>query len=340
MQPSTVLAAALVAFFGLSPALALPPDVDTRNVIKRDVAIIGGGSSGTNAAILLKDAGKSVIVIEAKTIPGGHTHTYTDPATGLTTDNGVNIWHNNTLVNQYFRRFNIPLAPGVTTAGSNMFVDFKSGAILNITVQQGSQQAFGQALQKYATFLSKYPQLAAGMFLPRPVPEELAMPFGQLVQQLGIEAAIPLFTRLNTGIGNPMTIPVVEFARVLGLPLIQQIGGPGFVTTARRNNSELYLKAGAELAESNSIWLSSRVVASERKQSGVELVVQTPEGIKYVCAKKLLISIPPRLENLKEFNPTQAERNVFSKWLNAGYYSLILKNSGLPDLEVDNINPQ
>ena len=76
MQPSTVLAAALVAFFGLSPALALPPDVDTRNVIKRDVAIIGGGSSGTNAAILLKDAGKSVIVIEAKTIPGGHTHLY------------------------------------------------------------------------------------------------------------------------------------------------------------------------------------------------------------------------------------------------------------------------
>ncbi|EMD91998.1 hypothetical protein COCC4DRAFT_144753 [Bipolaris maydis ATCC 48331] len=51
MHSSPVLAAALAAFFGLSSALALPSDVDTRNVIQPDVAIIARASSAINAAI-------------------------------------------------------------------------------------------------------------------------------------------------------------------------------------------------------------------------------------------------------------------------------------------------
>ncbi|EUC42887.1 hypothetical protein COCMIDRAFT_28570 [Bipolaris oryzae ATCC 44560] len=331
MQHSPVLATALVAFFGLSSALALPSNIDARNIIKRDVAIIGGGSAGINAAIQLKDAGKSIIVIEAQEAA----------ATGLKTDYGVAIWHNITTVNQYFQRFNIPLAPASVAAVPSVNIDYTTGAILNIPADQApTQQAIGQALQKYAAFLSKYPQLAAGMFLPRPVPQELAMPFGQLVKQLGIDAAVPIFIQLNPGLGNPLTVPVVEMARVVGLSLIQQIGASSFVTTARHYNSELYEKASAELASSNSILLSSRVVASTRKQSGVELVVKTPQGIKYICAKKLLLAIPPRLENLQEFNPTQAERSVFSKWLSTAYFTSIISNTGLPPtLQVKNVNP-
>jgi len=341
MQPSPVLAAALVAFFGLSPALAFPPSHDTHNIIKRDVAIVGGGSSGINAAFQLKDAGKSVIVIEAQEAAGGHTHTYIDPATGLKTDNGVIIWHNTTTVNQYFQRFNIPLTVASLGGVSSINVDYTTGTILNIPTDQApTPEAFAEALQKYAAFLSKYPQLAAGMFLPRPVPQELAMPFSELVRQLGIEAVVPFFIQLNPGIGNPLTIPVVEMTRAIGLSLVQQIGASSFVTTARHHNSELYDKAAAELAESNSILLSSRVITSKRKQSGVDLVVQTPKGIKYICAKKLLLAIPPRLENLKEFNPTHAERSVFSKWLSAAYYTSILSNTGLPPLQVTNVNPQ
>lgn len=341
MQPSPVLAAALVAFFGLSPALALPSNTDARNVIKRDVAIIGGGSAGINAAIQLKDAGKSIIVIEAQEAPGGHTHTYIDPATGMKTDYGVAIWHNTTTVNQYFQRFNIPLAPASIAGVSTVTVDYTTGSIISVPANQvPTQQAVGAALQKYAAFLSKYPQLAAGMFLPRPVPQELAMPFGQLVKQLGIDAAVPIIIQINPGLGDPLTVPVVEMARVVGLSLVQQIAASSFVTTARHYNSELYEKAGAELASSNSILLSSRVVASNRKQSGVELVVKTPQGIKYICAKKLLIAIPPRLENLKEFNPTQAERSVFSKWLSTAYFTSILSNTGLPPTkQVMNVNP-
>jgi len=39
-----------------------------------DVVIIGGGSSGTYAAIHLQQLGKSVAVIERQSRPGGTTH--------------------------------------------------------------------------------------------------------------------------------------------------------------------------------------------------------------------------------------------------------------------------
>ena len=42
------------------------------DVIKRDVAVIGGGSSGTYGAIKLRDMGKSVVVVEKTGTLGGH----------------------------------------------------------------------------------------------------------------------------------------------------------------------------------------------------------------------------------------------------------------------------
>ena len=43
--------------------------------VEADVVIIGGGSSGTYAAVRLHDLGKSVIVVEQDDVLGGHTNT-------------------------------------------------------------------------------------------------------------------------------------------------------------------------------------------------------------------------------------------------------------------------
>lgn len=333
MHSSPALSAALLAIVGLPAALAAPHKFDISkihpsNIIQRDVAVIGGGSSGTNAAIGIKDAGKSVIVVENQASMGGHTHTYTDPATNMTSDYGVVVWHNTTIVQDYFKRFNIPLANQSFAGLQNQDYDFTTGMPVNVAPTD--PQALAVGFQKYAGFLAQYPELEAGMFLPRPVPKVLAAPFGALVKQLGIEAIVPTLTSLNPGLGDPLKTPVVEFARVCGLGLLQQIGAGSFVTTARRNNSELYAAAQAELEADHSVLLSSYVVKSWRKADGVELLVKTPKGMKLICAKKLLITIPPRMEFLKPFNPTQAETAVFSKLINAGYYTSLVKNSGLP----------
>jgi hypothetical protein len=64
------------------------------DTITVDVAIIGGGATGTYAAVRLQDYGKSVLVIEKSGRLGGHTETYfaTDappPFTGAPVDYGV-----------------------------------------------------------------------------------------------------------------------------------------------------------------------------------------------------------------------------------------------------------
>ncbi|RYP85479.1 hypothetical protein DL770_005037 [Monosporascus sp. CRB-9-2] len=77
--------------------------------MKREVAILGGGSSGTYTAVRLQDSGKTVVVVEADDALGGHTETYTDPVTGQRDDIGVLFFHNIPVVRDYFARFDIPL---------------------------------------------------------------------------------------------------------------------------------------------------------------------------------------------------------------------------------------
>ena len=77
--------AAAVGRLGLAGALPQPADasaVRADSIITRDVAVIGGGATGTYAAIRLRDLGRSVVVVETADRLGGHTHTYTDPGTG------------------------------------------------------------------------------------------------------------------------------------------------------------------------------------------------------------------------------------------------------------------
>lgn len=90
------------------PSLKLG-DYDSSDVISRDVLIIGGGSSGTYSALRLRDLGKSVAVVEAKGLLGGHTETWTDPVSRGKVELGVIIFHDNELVRKYFGRYQIPL---------------------------------------------------------------------------------------------------------------------------------------------------------------------------------------------------------------------------------------
>lgn len=71
-----------------------PSSYASGDVISRDVAVIGGGSSGTYGAINLRKLGKSVVLVEKEAVLGGHTRTYLDPTTGLSVDYGVQAFAN------------------------------------------------------------------------------------------------------------------------------------------------------------------------------------------------------------------------------------------------------
>ncbi|PSN64144.1 amine oxidase, flavin-containing superfamily [Corynespora cassiicola Philippines] len=308
--------------FLIQSAHTSPPEV-----IYRDVAIIGGGSAGTYSAIALKDKGFSTIVIEKKDRIGGHTETYTDPATGVPIDMGVIIFHDIPTVKNYFSRFNLSLTPIPTlSSGTAGVYDLRYGTALNVT--RPSQEELGAAFQKFAAILSQWPQLAVGQFLPDPIPEDLLLPFGEFCKKHGIEAILPTASSYNPGLGDPLTVPTLEQIKVFGLGVIQSFNS--FLTSANFNNSLLYAAAQAELLASNSLLLNSQVTKSERTNSSVKLYVDTPTCKQIIIAKKLLITIPAKTDYLKPFDLSAREKSVFKKFINGGYYTSVVKNTGLP----------
>lgn len=282
----------------------------------------------------MKDKGKSVVVIEKQDRLGGHTETYRDPS-GTGIDIGVSIFHNAQIVKDFFNRFDVPLIimgsdSDPSQAPQQVPYDFKTGK--PVTVNGPSPEALGAAIGGYVAQLMKYPELDKGMFLPDPVPEDLTMPFRKFLEKYNLEAILPTLFSYNQGIGDVNTVPTVEMMKAFGLSTMSQFQ-TGFLTTQRHNNSEIYVKAQAELQSANSLFLNSYVEVALRLdgKAGVKLIVKTPSGRKLIRAKRLLITIPTKLDFMLPFVPTLAETAVFSRWINTGYYTSIIKNTGIPD---------
>ena len=159
--------------------LALPQSTDdtssfsAENIIERDVAIIGGGSSGAHAAVQVKDAGKKVIVIEKAGELGGHVKTYTAKS-GVRVNYGPSNFQNYKAVQDFFGRFNIPLTKYVQPGSSDAYADFSTGkAVPNGTLPTPDFTA-------YLAQVNKYPWIGKSWAIPKPIPEDLLLPFAQL----------------------------------------------------------------------------------------------------------------------------------------------------------------
>ena len=304
---------------------------DENDIITRDVCVIGGGSSGTYAAVRLRDMNQSVVIIERKNRLGGNTETYTDPATQVKIDIGVQIFHNISIVTSYFARFGIPLTTvDLTVPGQvTQYVDFRTGALVNGYSPSDPTAALGA----YAAQLANYPYLNSGFQLPTPVPSDLVLPFGEFITKYDISAAVNTIFDFGEGIGDLLSIPTLYVMKLIGLPTFEAIE-TGFLTTAAHDNSAIYEKIQALLLSQNALLLESHIVATDRTNTGdgfVKIVVSTPSGLKLIKAKKIVLSIPPIIQNLANFDLDTLERSLFNEFNTTGYYTGLLRNSGIPD---------
>ncbi|KAL2217321.1 flavin-containing superfamily amine oxidase-like protein [Thermoascus aurantiacus ATCC 26904] len=245
----------------------------TETVI-RDVCIIGGGASGTYAAVRLRDAGKTVAVVEKEAVLGGHTNTY-----------------------NFFTRLGVRFkkAASLTRPGAKL-VDFRTGQQLaNFTLPDPTA-----ALAAYGAQLAKFPKLEEGFFLPDPG-------LGDILRQA------TLYVFKNFGLGS-----------LQGLQT-------GFLDTVSQDNHEIYDRALDALGPCN-VFLSSRVLATDRScaPDHVRVLIQTPAGNKIIQAKKLLVAIPQKPENLAGFDLDATEQALFSSFRNSAYYTALVRGTGLP----------
>ena len=299
-----------------------PNTYHSGDVLTRDVAVIGGGSSGTYGAIKLKDMGKSVIVVEREAVLGGHENTYIDPATGTPIDYGTQAYWNISVVTEFFARFNIPIVQFGFEGGTTVYADFETGEVLSNFVVDRNYTA-------YSNQLTKYPYLLWSWTLPSPVPGDLLLTFGDFIKKYSLQDIAYSIYSNSLGIGNILQQLTVNVFKIFDVAYLDGLRG-GDVVTANHDNGELYVKALNELGP-NAL-LSSTVIAAERPSdnSSVKIVVRTPTGNKLIVASKLLVSIPPVLSNLAPFDPDERERSLFQEWHYSGYYNGLVKNTGLP----------
>ncbi|KAJ5672702.1 FAD/NAD(P)-binding domain-containing protein [Penicillium longicatenatum] len=297
------------------------------NNIVRDVAIIGGGASGAFAAVKLRDQGKSIVLIEKEAILGGHTNTYQDPDTKQTVDYGVQVYHNQQLVKDFFDRLNVSWEiadPGFVSSVTPQFLDPETAKPVNYTSPDPTA-----GLQAYAQQLAQYPDVELGFFLPDPVPEDLLLPFGEFIQKYpDIANATFTICSFGEGLGDELKQPTLYVFKNFGTDIIRDIA-TGFLITTNRNNYEIYDHV-TQLLGRDVLLNSSVVNTTQRDNKGVELIVQTPGGYQKVTAKKLLITIPPKVDNLRAFSLDHHESNIFGKFVNTGYYTSLVNNTGLP----------
>ncbi|KAB5513268.1 FAD dependent oxidoreductase [Coniochaeta sp. 2T2.1] len=315
-------------------------DFSPADIIVRDVVVLGGGATGSYAAVRLKDSGKTVVVVEQKNRLGGHVDTYTDPGTGTPIDFGVIAYVDLPGVKDFFARFNVPIEAMPQVPLDTRYIDFTTGQpVANYATDQ---TAIFTALATYAQLSAAYVnQTFPGYFnFPDEVPEDLALPFGDFLAKYNLQDAVPFLRGFLLAIGDMLSVPTLfalQNFNAIHLNAIQQPAG--FFVPSSRNNSELYAAVQQYLLPD--LLLGSTVSVADRTDAGgVTLVVNTPSGRKLVKAKKLLVTAAPTVDNLKKLGLDTVETNVFGKWEYSSDYVGVVANAGLPDgLDILNTSP-
>ncbi|KAF7559507.1 hypothetical protein G7046_g4647 [Stylonectria norvegica] len=319
-----------VVALGVSIANAVPSDsttIPSKNTIRRDVVVIGGGSSGTYAAVKLQRMGKKVAVVERHAHFGGHTSTYHLPDSNITIDYGVQGYGDVKVIRDYFASFDIPLTHvplSETGFGIPNYVDFRTGKVIE-------NFSYSTNFSGYRTQSDKYPYLYYSTRLPDPVPKDLLLPFRDFLAKYKLQdCTYNLFYNLE-GLGDLLSQTTLYILRYFNEEYLAGLdpGNQGALVTARRYNQEIYNKAQAQLGDN--AFVDSHVISAKRDSSGVRITVQTPEGIRLIIADKLLVSIPPLVSNMEPFELDRTENSLFKKFSNSGWYVGLVHAVGLPE---------
>lgn len=290
----------------------------TDETIHRDVAILGGGATGTYAAIQLHDLNQSVALIERKPRLGGHTNTYVDPTTGQTTDYGVEQYINNADARDFLTRLQVPFTVRTPTHQNQALFDFSRG-----TPPQETTINSNGSMDTYNDLVSKYAYLEDGLKIPDPVPEDFLVPVSQLIERHHFQ---PIANDFWVGMGDISRLPGLYLLNDVTLA-VNRGSQDGFIYTSHQNNYEIFQNAQAVLGPD--VFLSTNATDIQRKSAEVNICLDTPTGQKLLNAKTLFITVPPTLNNMEVFDLSSHERNLFAQFQSVGYYVSLVRIPGL-----------
>ncbi|KAE8157756.1 FAD/NAD(P)-binding domain-containing protein [Aspergillus tamarii] len=312
----------ILNFIDLSSAgyIPLPFKCDYNSTNSVDVAVLGGGASGTYAAVRLHRQNRTIALIEQEERLGGQVNTYLDTETGTTVEYGVNQYTHTDAAIQLFEYLKVPYVRGTASSRqSATYFDFNTGG----NFYKKNKSMSSEALETYQGQLARYPYLEDGFFLPDPIPEDLLLPFGNFSRKFGIEHSV---ASLSVGMGDVLSLPTIYVMKHYGSAIFQN----KFIFTVHKNNQEIYDRA-KELLEPG-VFLSSKSHRIQRNGDGdVRLCLETPTGTHLVHAKRLIMAVPPTLESLQNtgIDLGPEEETLLSNFSQTGYYTSLVRIPGL-----------
>ncbi|CAK4034815.1 Beta-cyclopiazonate dehydrogenase [Lecanosticta acicola] len=324
-------------------AAAKTPLISTTTTT-RDVVILGGGAAGSYAAARLKQHGHSVALVETREHLGGHSQTFhLSGSSGAPVEYGVVFFHDNAITRQFMRSYDIePYRNSITDPSHRIdFYDLQTGERTDF--QPPEPGPVLAALQKYAGILqSKYGYLEAGYELPDPVPEELLIPFEDFVRRHGLGDLLNIAFQMGQGYGDFLRKPTLYAMKIVSHEILQQVFQGSLLRMT--DNSRLYARIESQLNASGDLFASSMVVNTDRERDvdgyiSIHVRDLRDNSVHLIRACQALVTIPPLVQHL---DPGLAldplELSVFSRFECHGYWAGVLRNAGLPDLEVQNVD--
>lgn len=290
------------------------------DVISTDVAIIGGGATGTYAAVTLSRMGKKVALVEMDNQLGGHVNTYVDPATGTIVDYGVVRYGNEPVATDFFDflgvNYTSTFEPGSTK--TRVYADFAKAKTLDFSP--------GTNYTAYIQQLEKYPYLVWTSNIPSPAPADLSLSMRDFIQMYNLQdIAYEMYYHMG---GSFLDLPLLSVASEFGLAELVADNSAGSTLRVVGGNHQTYAKALDYLGPS--VLLNTLVTDAQRTTAESKLVVKTPSGKKLIVAKRVLVTIPTIKSNMEPLSPDSKENDVFSKFSARGYWTGLVKISGLP----------
>ncbi|KAF2872344.1 hypothetical protein BDV95DRAFT_381047 [Massariosphaeria phaeospora] len=297
--------------------------------ITRDVAIIGGGVSGTFAAIKLRDAGKSVIIIEAEDHLGGPSQVYVDPTNGKSADYGTEVaFRNVSLVRDFYARFGIELKSASPPPGPSINVDFGTGHGIHLPEYTAKETV--AALARYAALWTEHSYLHNGVFLPEPVPADLVLPFDDMVTKYSLQPLVPLFNELLQGWGNMDTLLSLYVLRHISISMIQALSTGNLVRPGADDNKKAYRAVEEDLGFGN-LLLGSTITNASRSDGNAwqQLWVTSFNHSTIVRAKKVLVTIPAVPKNMRPIGIDAHENAIFWRLTPLNHWVGLLRGTGI-----------
>ncbi|KAL4917346.1 hypothetical protein BDW62DRAFT_218161 [Aspergillus aurantiobrunneus] len=322
----------------VSTTLTVLDTVTAQDTVDRDVVILGGGGTGTYAAVQLRQQGHSVALVEQKSKLGGHAETLYLP-NGDYVNYGVEGYFNNDITKDYFAQLDVdhePLLPGTILTQN---VNFETGE----RVLPGSEiLTTAVAALLYRGAIEQFDYLATGAYyLPDEVPEVLLRPFREFVEDHALQGAMDLIFTFAQNVGNILDIPLLYVIMNFGIPQVDALLQGGYIRP-KNGTDELFNKAANYIDENNNIFYNSTAVQTMRDSTGVRVTIENAEtGTQtLIRAKKLLVAFPPTLSKLAGFDLRNEESSLFAKWTHRNYYAAAVKSTVVPDnFNILNTNP-